>query len=180
MELVYFLEDISKKYDLNISKSKEDLEYLYSLLPNHIKDKKIELNVSTCSFIIKSGVRRFQECGYPVIEEKEYCEKHLEYNFKKLNPELYKENKKEELKKIEREKKNETKISLVAKRQLKSTDILLVKNKYNHILWPNSNLVFSSFKDKYIIGTEDKEGQLVELNEEDIKKCIEYKLPYKR
>ncbi len=177
MELVYFIENCNKKLDNSETKCREDYKYLYSILPNVIKDKQLNLNVPLCTFIIKSGVRRFQECGHPLLPNENYCEKHAEYTFKKNNPELFEEQRKEEQRKEEERKREEKKISFVVRKKLKPTDVILVKNKNNHILWPNTKYIISSFKEKIVIGKEDEEGKMIRLIEEDIKYCKEHNIP---
>jgi hypothetical protein len=74
MDLVYFIEDICKKYNCSEAEKRKHFYYLYSLLP---KDSIIKLNDKLCSFKIRGGVRRFQECGHLCVENNNYCEKHL-------------------------------------------------------------------------------------------------------
>jgi hypothetical protein len=182
MDLIYFLKDFhiyNSKYN-NEYHLKDDFIYLFQTLPESIKSKNLNLNSTTCNFIIKSGLRRFLPCGHPTISNSEYCLKHNTYIFKKENPKEYKELKKEEkhLKLIKEENKK-PKVSIVAYKQIKENNsILLVKNKFNNILWPNSKLVFKSFKEKIIIGTEDEIGNIISLKTEDIELCKQYKLKY--
>ena len=183
MDLVYFIEDITKKYNTSdyTDKSKDELKnnlkYLYSILPINLKNKNIELNDKLCNFIIKSGVRRFQECGYPTINGTNLCERHYSDKFLKKEE---KNNKKEDNKqdKIE-DKKEEIKISIIAKKEIKQNDIILIKNKYGNILWPNTKLVFKSFKEQIIIGKEASNGEIEELSLEDIEYCKKNKLKIK-
>jgi hypothetical protein len=177
MELVYFIENCNKKLDNSETKLREDYKYLYSILPNVIKDKQLNLNIPVCTFIIKSGVRRFQDCGHPLSPNEKYCDKHTEYVFKKNNPELVEQQRKEKERKEEEQKKKEKQISFVVRKKLKATDIILLKNKNNHILWPNTSYVISSFKEKIVIGKEDEEGKIIELKEEDKKYCKEHNIP---
>ncbi len=180
MDLIYFIKDFNvlfnKEYHL-----KDDLNFLYQILPDSIKNKNLNLNSTTCPFIIKSGVRRFQPCGHPIDtnNNSQFCEKHTTYNFKKEHPKEYKEMEKEKQKQQLLEEKHKPKISIVVQKQIQQKNtVLLVKNKYNNILWPNSNLVFKSFKEKIIIGIEDINGNVNPLKEEDIQLCISNKLKY--
>jgi hypothetical protein len=178
MDLIYFIKDISlrieKEYHL-----KDDYQFLYSILPDSIKNKNLNLNSKVCPFIIKSGVRRFLPCNHPVNSNSEFCEKHTTYNFKKEHPKEFKEIEKEKQKLLLLEESKKPKISIIAQKQIQQQNsIILVKNKFNNILWPNSTLVFKSFKEKIIIGTEDINGNVVPLNENDIQLCINYKLKY--
>lgn len=182
MDLIYFLKDFHNSKSSNEYHLKDDFQFLYSILPESIKTKNLNLNSKVCPFIIKSGVRRFLPCGHPTINDSEFCEKHTTYNFKIQNPKEYTELQKEKkrLKELEEENKK-PKISIVAQKQIKQTNgILLVKNKFNNILWPNSNLVFKSFKEKIIIGSENKDGNIDPLKEEDIQYCILNKLKYNK
>jgi hypothetical protein len=150
MDLVYFIEDLHKALDCSTSQQESNFNYLYGLLP----EKKITLDTKRCSHIIKSGVRRFQECGHPCIEGDTVCEQHSD------KKSLIAEQPQNEIKKI-------------------TGAVRIRKNKYNHFLYPNTKLVFSSATDKTIIGIENQIGQLVPLNEESIQQCIQLSLKYK-
>ena len=181
MDLIYFIKDFStlfnKEYHL-----KDDYYFLHSILPESIKSKNLNINSTTCSFIIKSGVRRFLPCGHPIDlknRNSQFCDKHTTYNFKKEHPKECKEIEKEKQKLQLLEESKKPKISIIAQKQLQQKNgIVLVKNKCNNIVWPNSTLVFKSFKEKIIIGTEDINGNVIPLKEEDIQLCIFNKLKY--
>ena len=181
MDLIYFIKDFNVLYNKEYH-LKDDLTFLYQILPESIKSKNLNLNSTTCPFIIKSGVRRFLPCGHPIDlknSNSQFCEKHTTYNFKKEHPKEYKEMEKEKQKLQLLDESKKPKISVIAKKQIQQQNsIILVKNNFNNILWPNSNLVFKSFKEKIIIGTEDINGNIIPLKEEDIQLCISNKLKY--
>jgi len=171
MDLIYFIEDISKILQSNPQQKKDHYLFLYSILPDSITSKKITIDTKLCKHIIKSGLRRFQSCSKPVIKNSEYCETH------DSNIIIQKKKEKKALQQIEEKLEG---ISLNAKKQIKPTDIILKKNKYNNVLWPNSDLVFASIKQHIIVGYEDELGNICPLDEEHIEECKNYKLKYQK
>lgn len=151
MECLYFLEDCNKIFKWDEKEYIEHLQLLYTFLPQTLKDKNITKSTLTCNHILQSGSRRFQICGNVVNEENtDKCEKHVI----KLNPNLI-------------------------KNKIQSKKIIIIKNKYDHFLWPDTKLILKSSKEKYIVGVEDEKGEQIELSVEDIELCNKLKLKYK-
>jgi hypothetical protein len=61
--------------------------------------------------------------------------------------------------------------------ELRPTDIVLRKNNFGNIVYPNTNLILD--KDNKIIAKQDKQGEWTPLNDEDIEICKKLKLRYK-
>jgi len=154
MDLVYFLQDIHKKLDCSTSQQEANFTYLYNLLPETIKNKKITSTTRRCKEIIKSGVRRFQECGHPCVDDSQLCEHHTE----------------------KKGGETECKPPVVAK---VTGQVRIKKNKYGHFLYPNTKLIIASGSDKTIIGKENEIGQQVPLDDESIGLCDVLSLKYR-
>ena len=156
MDLVYFLEDLNKKIDCTKSQQESNFSYLLQILPESIKDKKIGIHTKVCTTIIKSGARRFQTCGYPCIEHSEYCINHSDIQEPEEPP------------------------PVVVKQPILQIGkpLTIRKNKYGHFLYPGTQLVLTSSKDKTIKGIQNEIGECKPLREEDILLCEMYHLKY--
>ncbi len=141
-----------------------DEDVLFLLLQNNLreslgKNKMKKYDKKICTVIIKSGQRKGEECGKPVLGDNCFCKTH---------------SKKEKTE----EKAEETTSKVVFE---DDEDILIIrKNKHNNFVYGNTGLIFKSSLDKCIVAREGTNGEWLPLDECDIEMCKEYNLKWKK
>ncbi len=131
-----------------------DKETLYLLLQNNLKVSLFKNKVMSCKEVIKSGARKGEECGKLLKQGEKYCKTHSK-TLSKREPE-------------DEEEEEE------------STKLIIRKNEYNNFVYGNTGLIFKSSLEKYIVARQGPKGEWFSLEDEDINKCKELGLRWKR
>lgn len=164
-----YMNVLSEKYNLTIDDLKsliKDVKIDNNKVDNNKKNKennnekdiKEELKEQRiCTFKIKTGKRKNEECGAKVSKLSEtgnYCGRHVA---------------------------NEKKEEQQKERQKEKDDIqgnLFKLNKFNNFAYGETGLILKSKEDQFIIGKQDENGDIHDLKEEDIMVCKRNKFKY--
>jgi len=119
--------------------------------------------MSNCIFKLLKGVRKGELCDNKTNIGSFYCKRHSNEKYDSNREEKYDSN---------REEKYEQKIN--------SPIYIISKNKYGNFTFENTGLIFKNINDKKIVAKEGINGKWIELNDEDIELCIQYKLKFER
>jgi hypothetical protein len=135
------------------------------------KNKKFNMPVNKCSYLLSSGLRKGQECGSVIKNEGDsHCKRHLgkqdeekiiEKKIKKKDTESIKDKQKNKKKDTEEEETNEESEPL----------FVIRKNKFNNFVFKDTPYIFQSVSEKYIVAKEGLKGEWIPLNEEDKRIC---------
>jgi len=135
-------------------------------IKNNIKKRHYTNNMSDnkCIFELTRGPRKGQKCYKNTINGKFYCKTHCP-----------KEIPKEQENKVEntQEKQPEN-------QKINCPIYIIRKNKFGNFTFDNTGLIFKSISDKKIVAREGENGVWLELTEDDIDLCKQYKLKYER
>lgn len=122
--------------------------------------------MSKCIFKLLKGIRKGELCDNKTNIGSFYCKRHS----KETNENETKEKETNETK--EKETENEQKIN--------SPIYIITKNKYGNFTFENTGLIFKNINDKKIVAKEGVNGKWLELNDDDIDLCIQYKLKFEK
>ena len=132
-----------------------DLDVLNILLQNNLRVSlgkcKID-NMTTCKVLIKSGVRKGEECGKSIKSGERACKSH-----------------------------SKSKEPVEEPQPLEEDEIYIIrKNCFNNFVYGNTGLIFKSSTEKYIVAKEGSKGEWLPLEAEDIEVCKKNGLRWKK
>jgi hypothetical protein len=141
------------------------IQSIIKKIKNNIKKRHYSNNMTDnkCIFILTRGPRKGEKCSKNCIGGKFYCKPHCP---KEIPIEKHNE-KKEQLNELENQKIN-------------CPIYIIRKNKFGNFTFENTGLVFKNISDKKIVAREGENGVWLELTDEDIDLCKQYKLKYER
>lgn len=133
-----------------------DLDVLNILLQNNLRVSlgkcKIDNNMNTCKVLIKSGVRKGEECGKSIKSGERVCKPH-----------------------------SKSKEPIEEPQPLEEEEIYIIKkNCFNNFVYGNTGLIFKSSIEKYIVAKEGSKGEWLPLESDDIEVCKKNGLRWKK
>jgi len=162
------LQNFLKNLQINFPEINE--EQINNILITNLRDqnykyiKDIKMSTSStsngCKHIMKTGIRKDEECGAKPMKDSHFCSKHKNSN---VSPAL-------RLSPIEKE----------AEEKIDLSRIYIRPNQHRNFVYGDTGYIIKSASEKYVVAKEGPNGEWLPLTEED-KHIIKrkYKLRYK-